>query len=413
MRRAGTWAARGRALLVAVALAGPARGAESQAPAASRAGAVGTGASGRAHAQADEPLPLALPEDAGAPVDEAQLHFRRGVQLYAAGNAQSALVELKRAYALVPSFRILFNLGQVAYQCGDHAAAFGYLTRYLTEGGAQVPDARRKEVAHDLADLRATVGYLAIETRDAGLRVMVDDVAVGITPLSAPQPANVGKRHIEVLAPSGERQSRVVDLAAGEILSVSFATLAPGAPAAIPGPPSGRRPSPAPERPSAGPAASLTLPPEIQAPVAPLPEIVPPAPPHVISVPQRPPPAPLAPGEQKTTAPAAAPVSLPPAPDRPRRVAPWLTWTLAAVAAGGAGATGALAWSTSQSLRDKEATYPVGAAQLQTLHDRERRYALASDGLLAGAVLLSALALYFTLSGSPASDGELTARADR
>ena len=79
------------------------------------------------------------------------------------------------------------------------------------------------------------------------------------------------------------------------------------------------------------------------------------------------------------------------------------------MAAGGAAATGALAWTTSQSLHDKAATYPVRAGELQDLHDRERRYALASDGFLAGAVVLSALALYLTLTRPTTSDGAASA----
>ena len=379
MREAGTWSGRVPALVIAVTLAGSAH---AQGPAPPRPGGAGPGAATRAYVSADEPLPLDLPADPGAPVEEAQAHFRRGIQLYAAGNAASALVELRRAYSLVPSYRILFNLGQVAYQCGDHAAAFGYLTRYLTEGGAHVPEGRRKEVARDLADLRTSVGYLAIETRETGLRVTVDDVEVGSTPFAAPLPANVGRRRIEVLAPSGVRRSRIVDLAAGEILSVSFA------------------------------AAPVT---PVTAPAAPLPEIRPPPPPVItLSLPPPPPPSP-APPHVRATAP--VPVAATPPSERPRRTAPWLTWTLAAIVAGGAGATGALAWSTSRTLHEKTATYPVTAGELQSLHDRERRYALASDGLLAGAVVLSALALYFTVSGSPASDddhsGALTARASR
>lgn len=362
--------ARAAALVMAGVLATTAGGARADESTSSRKGRL----------DAKAPLPLLVSAAEGVPVDEAQAHFRRGVQLYAGGDSTGALVELRRAYALVPTFRILFNLGQVAYQCGDHAAAFGYLTRYLTEGGNNVPDARRKEVARDLAELRARVGFLSIEAKDPTLRVAVDDADVGITPLAAPIPANAGRRRIDLVAPSGAQRTRTVDLAAGEILSVSFGPLAPPGPAPL----DRRRP-----------VTDRVRAPEVSEAQAPLP---------VIEPPRAPPPPPSAVAPQP-----AAPLLVavpPPVPARDRRArgVPWVTWTLAAVAAGGAAATGALAWSTSQSLHDKAATYPVRAADLQDLHDRERRYALASDGLLAGAVILSAVALYLTLSRPSASD---------
>jgi|GEM_PF-705542 len=341
----------------------------------------------RGQLDADAPLPLVLSTAGGVPVDEAQLHFRRGVELYADGDSAGALVELRRAYALVPSYRVLFNLGQVAYQCGDHAAAFGYLTRYLTEGGNQIPEPRRKEVARDLSELRAWVGFLSIETKEPALRVTIDDAEVGVTPLASPVAANAGRRRIDVATRSGEHQTRTVELGAGEILAVPFGAMNPTA--AVP--PARHRRAP---EPSLVPAAAA---PEVREAQAATPVIEPPRAPPPRAVPPvltPPPPAP-----ELLTARAVASQG-----ERPRPRPPWITWTLAVVAAGGAAATGALAWSTSQSLHDKAAAYPVRASDLQDLHDRERRYALASDGLLAGAVVLSAIALYLTLTRPAPSD---------
>jgi len=365
------------AALIAAVLISTADRARAEAPLAGRKGRL----------DGDAPLPLVVSGADGMPVDEAQLHFRRGVQLYADGNPAGALLELRRAYALVPNYRALFDLGQVAYQCGDHAAAFGYLTRYLTEGADQLPEVRRHEVARDLAQLRARVGFLSIETKERALRVSIDGAEVGVTPLSAPIVANVGRRRIDVVANSGDRQTRTVELAAGEILSISF-----GPPVRSPPTSDGRR--------SASPRlGDLSVGrPEGHAAQGPLP---------VIEPPRAPPPAPAPPPSAVAplSAPSLVPAAVPrPLHDRRERRTPWLTWTLAAVAAGGAAATGALAWSTSQSLRDKAASYPVRASDLQDVHDRERRYALASDGLLAGAVVLSAIALVLTLTRPSPSD---------
>jgi len=328
---------------------------------------------------------------------EAQARFKLGIQLYSQGDPNGALAELRRAYALVPRNRILFNLGEVAYQCNDHAAAMGYLTRYLAEGGAKIPEARRREVTRDLRELRARVGYLSIEHPEPGSRVTVDELDVGTTPLLTPVAANAGKRRIEIVSRSGERQTRTVDVEPGVTATVSFAALVRRilrTPPGVPLPAAADRPNRA-ELAMPSPPAAPTSP----APVAKAPDLAPRAstePPSGREL--------LAQDHAST------------AHDRSDRMVPWVTWTLAAVAAGGAAVTGGLAWSASRALREQAGNYPISASDLRATHDRERSYALASDGFLAGAVVLSALAVYFTVRGAPGSHegrpGQLEARAD-
>jgi hypothetical protein len=325
---------------------------------------------------------------------EAQARFKLGIQLYSKGDPNGALAELRRAYALVPRHRILFNLGEVAYQCNDYAAAAGYLSRYLAEGGAQIPEARRREVTRDLGELRARVGYLSIEHPEPGSRVTVDELEVGTTPLVTPVAANAGKRRIEIVSRSGERQTRTVDVEPGLTATVSFSALV----RRIRRTPRAAPPPPAPNR------AELAMPSPPAAPTSPAP---------VAKAPDL---APRASTEPPSGRELLALDHSSAAHDRSDRMAPWVTWTLAAVAAGGAAVTGGLAWSASRALREQAGIYPTSASDLGAIHDRERSYALASDGFLAGAVVLSALAVYFTVRGTPGSHegrpGQLEARAD-
>jgi len=357
----------------------PKTGAHRQAFAFIAAAVVVGGSIARAEAPAlsEDDLPMAPTNDDETRVLEAQARFRLGVRLYAQGDPIGALAKLRDAYALAPSYRMLFNLGEVAYQCHDYAAALGYLSRYLDEGGTQIPEARRRQVARDIGALRARVGYLSIEHPDPGLRVKVDELDLGTTPLVGPVAANAGRRRIEISAPTGERQTRTVDIVPEVTLTIPFTTLA---------------------------GKTSPTPPALQAPAPPA--TVPKAPVLTPSMSPGPPSSPVLLAQDGAK----------PAREHPGRVAPWVSWTLAAVAAGGAAVTGGLAWSASRSLQEKASSYPASAPELRATYDRERRYALASDGLLAGAAVLSALALYVTLRGTPASDegrpGHLEARAD-
>src|SRR5262245_21739869 len=151
-----------------------------------------------------------------AKVGEAQRRFQRGVDLYKEADLGGALVEFKRAYELAPSFKILYNLGQVSYQRHDYANALRYFRQYLTDGGNAIPIDRQNEVAGDVVRLEQRVGRLELETVEPGTEVFVDDVQVGTTPLPAPVPVNEGRRKIDVTAHDGEHRTRQDDVARGE-----------------------------------------------------------------------------------------------------------------------------------------------------------------------------------------------------
>src|SRR5262245_1414760 len=89
---------------------------------------VAGGASG-ARAQA-----LTPPGSDQARMNDAHGAFQRGIELYKEGDLSAAAVEFKRAYELVPSYKILYNMGQVSYLQHDYAAAMRYFRQYLREG---------------------------------------------------------------------------------------------------------------------------------------------------------------------------------------------------------------------------------------------------------------------------------------
>jgi hypothetical protein len=315
----------------------------------------GSNAFGASHSSA-----AAAPSADPAVVEEAQSRFRRGVKLYEDGDTAGALAELTRAYRLIPNYKILYNLGQIAYQQRDFAAALGYFRRYLSEGDDLILKPRRREVEADIVDLELRTGRIDIESLPAGTTVYLDDVRVGTVPFPLPIAANIGRHRLDAVFDSGQRQSRVVDLAGDETVRVTF------------------------ERPAL--ARALRVPP-------------PPAP----ALRQNP--APLTPSFVE-----ARPLE---SEDKPRRKSArtdhrgsWLSWTVTAGLAVGAGITGGLALELSNQADEVLNTYPASKSNLEGLRGQQRTMAWVSDGFTIGALVMAGVSLYLSLSGASESEAQ-------
>jgi tetratricopeptide (TPR) repeat protein len=287
---------------------------------------------------------------------EADAHFRRGVELYDDGDMSGALAELSRAYALVPSYRILYNLGQVSYQQRDYARALEHFRRYLREGGAALPRPRRDQVEDDIQRLERRVGHIEILTEgiDDGSDVLLDDVKVATAPVADPLLANVGQRKLELVRPTGARSVRLVEVTGGEMAHVLFARPVPGLPASTRagvdgGPTTASRAS---ELLSGSAGASGRAGDGF----------------HALSTPA------------------------------------WVTWAATAALAAGAATTGVLALSASRDLQQRRDTFPLAPGELDGPAGRARGLALTTDGLLAGTLVMAAVSLYLTFE-RPAGSG--------
>ena len=115
-------------------------------------------------AHADD-APSAAPAAAAEPSpqeQEARTRVQRGLALFDEGEYRVALVELERAYEILPSYKILYNIGQIHVQLGEYARALTTLRRYLDEGGTEIAKERRDEVEKDIAGLWTRVAKLSI-----------------------------------------------------------------------------------------------------------------------------------------------------------------------------------------------------------------------------------------------------------
>jgi tetratricopeptide (TPR) repeat protein len=170
----------------------------------------------RALAQ-DEAEPAEMEAAAADPVtEEARAHFQKGVDFYAEGDLNAARVELERAYALQPTYRLLFNLGQVAYEQREYAAAERYFRDYLEQGGDEVDATRRREVDRELQRLRGRVANVQITTNLASAKLFVDGREIGTAPMNEPVRLSAGRRLLRAEAPGHSPVSREVDVVGGE-----------------------------------------------------------------------------------------------------------------------------------------------------------------------------------------------------
>jgi tetratricopeptide (TPR) repeat protein len=165
-------------------------------------------------------------QDADGVTRDAAKHFQRAVALYGEADYRAALVEFKRAYALVPNAAVLYNVGETEYQLQDYAGALTTFKRYLSE--ASPTEAHRSEVEGNVEVLRSRVGHLTIQTVPSGADVSIDDQPIGKTPLAEAALVSIG--HRKVLATTAGRPpvSRYVDVAAEDNVTVTL-TLPPPA----------------------------------------------------------------------------------------------------------------------------------------------------------------------------------------
>jgi tetratricopeptide (TPR) repeat protein len=151
----------------------------------------------------------------------ASRHFQRGVDLYGEGDFRGALVEFKRAYALLPRAPVLYDIGQTEFQLQEYAQALQTLERFLAETGPNA--AHHAEVKDTVETLRGRVGRIDLSVDRAACDVTVDDQPSGSTPLAQPLLVSVGRRRVAVSCAGQPPGVRNVDVAAGQTVPVEIA----------------------------------------------------------------------------------------------------------------------------------------------------------------------------------------------
>jgi hypothetical protein len=274
-------------------------------------------------------------------IAEAQRHFQRATELYEENNLAGALAEFRRAYATAPTYKILYNVGQLCYLLQDFPCAFDNLSRYLVQGGNEIPAARREEVQRDVLRLQSRVAKVRIIADRPGAEVAIDNVAVGRTPLPEPVLVAAGRPQIRLTLAGYAPVTRMVEVAGMETATVEV-SLAPTGYASS--------------------AATIGA-------------------------------ARLAGGPPTVAAQARS---------REIPLVPWIITGTLAVAAGTAG--GLALWSSSD-LKSRRNEVPSDPTELNSKSSRTKGLALATDILIGATVVAAGVATYMTVTAPSRSDG--------
>jgi hypothetical protein len=282
-------------------------------------------------------------------IAEAGDRFQRATEMFEENNYPGALAEFRRAHAIAPSYKLLYNIGQVCYLLRDYPCALDSFTRYLARGGSAVPARRRSDLQRDVERLRARVARLRIQTDPSGAEVAVDDVVMGRTPLAEPVLVAAGRPRVTVTLPGYAPVNKVVEVAAMETATVTIKLQSLVA-----------TPAPAPAVPVGG-GLDLSA--------------------------RLPPSAPTTSSTLVSTRPAT----------------PRLPWLVAGVLAAAAGTAGGLTLWSSADLKKHRDQWGSPRQDLQQRSSRVKQLALLTDMLIGGAVVAAGVATVVTITRS--SDG--------
>jgi hypothetical protein len=148
--------------------------------------------------------------------DEARAQFKQGLALYNEHKFDQAAIAFGRAYELKPTYKLLYNIGQVENELSHYAVALEAYTRYITEGGKDVPKERRKQVRSEIKRLNALVGMIVIQGSEDGATILVDKEVRGKTPHLGVIFVDLGKHEVVVELKNKRLLDRVVKVAGGE-----------------------------------------------------------------------------------------------------------------------------------------------------------------------------------------------------
>jgi hypothetical protein len=145
----------------------------------------------------------------------AKQHYEQGVALTNAADYPGALEQFRQAYAKSPNFAVLYNIGQAEAVLGHLLEAITALSRYLKDGGAEIPEARREEVKAQIAGLEARLAEVTLTTGHTGAVVRVDGRDIGRTPLYEPIRLAPG-RHVVILSDGARTLTTTLEIREGE-----------------------------------------------------------------------------------------------------------------------------------------------------------------------------------------------------
>jgi tetratricopeptide (TPR) repeat protein len=168
------------------------------------------------------PVVTAGPADNANVVEKARASFHQGVQLYNEGSFEAALAEFRKAYQLFPNYRLYYNIAQTYFDLHDYVSSIKNLKQYVQEGGSELSAERRKQVSELNQKLEERIAFLEIACNLDGADIRVDDMPVGVSPLTSAVLVNAGPRRITAVKAGYAVAARMVTVSGKERARVSL-----------------------------------------------------------------------------------------------------------------------------------------------------------------------------------------------
>ena len=185
---------------------------------------------------------------------EAKAELNQGVKSLEKNDFAGAREHFERAYKLVPSPKILFNLGEAYLGLGRNAEALRSFEGFLDQA-PYAPQASRATAERRRDALRQKVGFIEPISAEDGTSIAIDGLTIAKTPLHRPLAVEPGKHEITFDKPGMAPQTSTVSLLAGQSIPVVVRLRPAAATRPSPAPVAARpaAPSPAPPPPVASP----------------------------------------------------------------------------------------------------------------------------------------------------------------
>ena len=133
----------------------------------------------------------------------AKAAFKEGTALFHDGRFEEAALIFRKANTLSPNWKLLYNIGQSEASAKHHGLALQAFEEYLSEGGDDIGEPRRSELAEEISRLRGIVGEVSVKAPD-GAAIFVNGRRRGTAPLPGSMPVPAGKLNTIKIEQDGE-----------------------------------------------------------------------------------------------------------------------------------------------------------------------------------------------------------------
>ena len=128
---------------------------------------------------------------AQTPSENAKAAYNMGREYFEDGDFIKAAAEFKRAYELMPSWKILYNIAQSEAAAKHYGLALEAFEAYLVEGGDDLTTDREEMITNEIKHLKTKTGSINLTAPD-GSDVLINNTLRGTTPLPGNIRVNAG-----------------------------------------------------------------------------------------------------------------------------------------------------------------------------------------------------------------------------